>query len=302
VRDLRHIVKKHNIQVVHAHQAVEGLHLYLATLGLSGVKRVLSFHGFIADRKNQATLKFLIPRMDANLVVSGGLKDSLKADNQLDTDNFEVLYNGADPARLQAAGSSVRSELGISSTATVLGMVANFYRDPRKDQLTVVKALRENLSKLPDTHFLFVGRVESGAEEYFNECRRICVEAGMIDRVHFLGPRNDIPDVLAALDIFVLSSLHEGLPISLLEAMLVHLPCIASDIPQHLEVSNEGKCIALFRTGDPTELGKRLVELVVDPDTRMRWSDAAFEYAQGNFSIAAHIENLKKLYGRLLKV
>ena len=71
---LRKIIKQREIKIVHAHQAVDALHLFLATINLP-VKRILTFHGFIADAKNRRTLHFLIPRMDANIFVSQRLAE-----------------------------------------------------------------------------------------------------------------------------------------------------------------------------------------------------------------------------------
>ena len=109
---LRKIIKKHKIEVVHGHQPVDGLHLYLATIGLP-VKRILSFHVFIADSKNYRSAQVLIPQMNANIVVSRALQNWLAEKDKLDTEkNFQVLYNGVDEKRLQPTGKSLKKELG----------------------------------------------------------------------------------------------------------------------------------------------------------------------------------------------
>src|SRR5205085_5934570 len=96
VLKLRKIIRKRKIQIVHGHQPVDGLHLYLATVGLP-VKRILSFHGFITDAKNRRSAQFLIPQMDRNIVVSRALQNWLAERDNLDTGkNFQVLYNGVD--------------------------------------------------------------------------------------------------------------------------------------------------------------------------------------------------------------
>ena len=213
VSQLRKIIKERSIKIVHGYQAVEGIHLYLAVRGLN-VMKVLSFQGFVADRKNRLTLKFLIPRMDANVAVSRGLQDWLAETDRLDTTkNFSVIYNGADPARLLPTGRSLREELGIEHGAVVFGMIGNFYRDPRKDQLTVCRAFPKVFKELPDAHCIFAGGIEPGAEDKMADCLNVCIENEITDRVHFLGSRSDIPDVLYSLDIFVFSSLQEGLPV-----------------------------------------------------------------------------------------
>src|SRR5215203_2480172 len=121
--------------------------------------------------------------------------------------NFHIIYNGADPKRLQPTSNSLRSELGLPDDSLLLGMVGNFYRDPRKDQLTVCRALPSVFARFDNAHFVFAGRIEEGAEAKFADCVNFCVDHGMDKRVHFLGPRSDVPDILAALDVFVFSSL-----------------------------------------------------------------------------------------------
>ena len=98
---IRKIIEERSIEIVHGYQAVDGVHLYLASRGRKGVKRVLSFQGFIADKRNRVASRFLIPRMDANISVSRGLTNWLAKKDKLDTTrNFTVIYNGADPKRL----------------------------------------------------------------------------------------------------------------------------------------------------------------------------------------------------------
>lgn len=300
VRGLRELMRERSIQIAHGHQAVDGVHLHLAALG-TGVKKVLSFHGFVPDAKNRTALKFLISRMDANIVVSEGLKQWLRKEDGLDTGRLQVLYNGVDPERIKPGGADVRAELKIPATAPLAGMVGNFYRDPRKDQLTVAKALVRAFAELPDAHFLFAGGVEAGAEAKLAECREVCERAGIADRVHLLGPRSDIPDILAALDLFVISSLHEGLPIALKEAMLAGTPVLASDIPPHVEASDGGRFAELFATRGADDLAGKMIALLRDANRRVELAAIGREYAANKFGIDAHLANLSALYESLLK-
>jgi glycosyltransferase involved in cell wall biosynthesis len=299
---IRKIIKERGIQIVHGYQAVEGVHLYMATRGLKDVKRVLSFQGFVADRKNRLSLKYLIPRMHANLSVSEGLRKWLSEKDRLDTTtNFSVLFNGADPERLKASGRSLRDELGFAEDALVFGMVANFYIDPRKDQLTICRALPTVFERLPNAQFIFAGGIEPGAEDKMADCLNICIENGIADRVHFLGSRSDVPDVLTALDVFVFSSLQEGLPVAVTEAMLAGVPLIVSDIDPLLEATANGEYGKVFPVGDHTKLAELMIELGSSDNERRELGARAKEFADENFSIDAHMQRLVQIYSRLLK-
>ncbi len=301
ILQLRKIIKEREIQIVQGYQPVEGLHLYLASVGLP-VKRVLSFQGFIYDRKNRHTAKFLIPQMHANIVVSRGLRTWLEETDKLDVRrNFHVVYNGADRNRIVSNHKILREELNLNDDDSLFGMVANFYRDARKDQMTICRALPKVFSEIKNSHCVFVGKTEPGAEEKFAACVRFCEENKVADRVHFLGGRSDMPDVLASLDLFVFSSLQEGLPVAACEAMLARVPMIVSDIEPLLEASGDGKYAEVFQTQNAAELADKILKLLKDEKLRMDLASRAFDFATENFSIEAHLKNLKNLYQSLLE-
>lgn len=300
VRNLRKILIERQIKVVHGYQAVETLHAYLATIG-TNIKRVMSFHGHVPDAKNRLSLKILIPRMDANIIISQALKHSLKRDDGLDLEhNLHFIFNGVDESRLDRPDRDLRKEIGLNENSILLGMVANFYPAPRKDQLTVCRALPQFFRQIPNAHFLFVhaGGVSEDKNK-LRDCMDVCDAAGISDRVHFLENRFPAIDVVRALDAFVLSSLHEGLPISVKEAMLLSKPCILSDIEPLIEISKGGKHAVIFKTGDADDLAEKMVGLIKDPGRMKKLGTSGRNWAAANFSISAHLDSLRTLYQEL---
>jgi glycosyltransferase involved in cell wall biosynthesis len=298
VADLRRIVKERKVSVAHSHQPVEALHLYLATRGTS-VKRVLTLHGVYAGTKNNLALKFVLPRMDARVVLGKDLAGWLAKEQGIDPNlSFVHINNGVDSARLLSSGRTLRTELGLGKDVTLLGMIANFYADRRKDQLTVCKALPKFFDHVRTAQFVFVGG-SVGAPQPFDECRNFCDQQGISDRVHFLGKRADIPEVLSSLDLFVLSSRWEGSPIAVMEAMMMGIPTVLSDIGPLKEVSSDGKYAELFQNGDADALATKLIELVHEPSRRARLGAKARRWATKEFSIESHIGNLSRLYNSL---
>ena len=244
VLKLRKIIKMQQIKVVHAHQAVEGLHAFFACIG-TNVKVVLTFHGYIGDGKNRRALKFLIPRTAANLAVSYEFLKWLEKRENFDTTlNFRVIYNGVDEKRLSPTGKDFKAELGLPSGALLFGMIGNFYAAPRKDQLTVCRALPEVFRRLENAHFVFVGGHEESSD--YEKCVRFCQENNIADRVHFVGTRKDIFDILNALDIFVLSTRHESFGIAAIEAMLSKVPTVLANIEPLLEIAQNGEFAEIF--------------------------------------------------------
>jgi glycosyltransferase involved in cell wall biosynthesis len=246
-------------------------------------------------------LRFLAPRFHSNWVVSEDTRDRLIEQCPIGASlNLRLIRTAVDEKRLECATKDLRDELKLRATDVLIGMIANFYPGVRKDHQTVCRAITLLKDTHPNTHIVFVGGKLPGASQIFDDCVSLCARLGVADRVHFVGKRADIPDVLNSLDIFLLSSLHEGLPVALIAAMIVGLPCVASDIDPHREISGDGKFIRLFKTGDPDSLATVLVELLNDRGSLQELGLAGRQYALTEFSIDAHLSQLRQLYQDLL--
>ena len=253
---LRRIIKKNGISIIHSHQAVDGIHGYLAGFGKK-LKYVLTFHGHIPSKKDDATLKFLIPRMSANIAVSKAFLYRLKNEIKFDTTkNFHVIYNGIDKKKFFKTNKMFRSELKISNDELLLGMIGNFYNNGR-DQLTICKALPDIFDRYSNVHFVFVGGRSESDPHFYDECFNLCKENNILDRTHFVGLRSDINDILNSLDIFVFSSNHDTFGIAVVEAMLSNLPVIVNDLSPLMEVTNNGRYAKLFKSRDVNDLKEK---------------------------------------------
>ena len=244
--------------------------------------------------------KYLSPLMDANISCSGGLMPWLREKIGVNTDkNFHIIYNGVDENRLQASGNSIRQEFGIEAEDLLLGMIANFVPTPTKDQMTICRALPQVFAEFTNAKFIFVGKVSEGGEKNFNDCVEYCAEKGIGDKVFFTGGRSDVPNILAALDLFVFSSLHEGLPIAVAETMLANVPMIVSGIEPLIEATGDGKYAEVFKPQDEKDLAKKMLKLLKDKPARAKLAQKAHDFARKNYTIEVHIENLKTLYKNL---
>jgi len=299
---LRQIIVQRKIDIVHSHQPVEALHLYLATRG-STVRRVLTLHGVYPGAKNDLALRFVLPRANACVVVSREISKLTQERGGSASQKFVVINNGVDPKRLQASERSLREELGLNLAADekelLMGMVGNFHPVAQKDQLTVCRALPKVFAHRPQAQFVFVGGRSEAAPHLFDDCVSFCRANGIAERVHFLGKRADIANVIGSLDLFVLSTLREGSPISVIETMMMGVPAVLSDIAALSEVSNDGRYAVLFKTSDADDLARKLIDILDDRAQRARLSSEAKQWAMSRFSIEAHIANLLSLYRSL---
>ncbi len=303
IRELRKIILEKQIEVVHGHQPVEALHLYLATVGLKNVRCVMSHHGgglFAASRKNRLVAKYLSPLMDANISCSRALLTWLRQEIGISAaEKFHVIWNAVDESRLQPTGNSIRTELNIGESDLTMGMVANFVPSPTKDQMTICRALPQIFAEFENARFIFVGRISPGGEKNYVACVDHCAERGIADKVLFLGAREDVPDILGSLDLFVFSSLHEGLPIAVAETMLSKVPMIVSDIEPLLEATDDGTYAEMFEAQNEVELAQKTLGLLRDKVVRADLAQRAYDFARENYVIDAHIAKLLQLYESL---
>ena len=299
VSSLRKIINDNKINIIHTHQAVEALHALAAAFGTK-TQVVLTHHGIIPDRKNLLATRFLITRVAHNILVGRESKKNYEREfNFTFPSQTSVIYNGVDEQRLQPGKADFRTELNLSNDDFLIGMIGNFYAEPRKDQATLCRALPQILNQLSNVHCIFAGKTFSGGQERFDECVKICAENGTSEKVQFLGGRGDVPDILHALDVCVSSSLAEGLPIAVNEAMLAGVPTILSNIAPLLEASNDGEFAEIFTVENESELSEKVLKLLANRDLRKDLAIRAKQFAKENFSIEAHLDKLHKLYERL---
>jgi glycosyltransferase involved in cell wall biosynthesis len=299
IMKLRNLIKKRGIEIVHTHQAVDGLHAYLAQKLIS-FKTVMTFHGHVPSKKDDKILNFLIPRNSANIAVSKSFLRRMKEEINFDTSrNFHVIYNGIDTEKFYRTEKKFRKELKLSDSDVLLGTVGNFYNDGR-DQLTICKSLSHLLKKYSNLHFAFIGGRSDKYPHFFDECYNYCQRNNILARVHFMGLRTDVNDILNSLDIFVYSSNHDTFGIAVIEAMLAGIPTVINDLPPLLEVTLNGKYSKIFKSKDPFSLTERTSELISNKEETIKLGREAREWAVSQFSIENYISNLKNLYRNLL--
>lgn len=206
---------------------------------------------------------------------------------------IEVIPNGIDPAPF-AAARGLRDELGIRPGVPVVGMIGRLV--PDKDPLTFVRTAAQVSRRLPEARFLLIGD---------GPLRRVVEEEahalGLDERLTFTGLRDDIPDLLATLDVVVLTSRWEGLPLIVLEAMASGRAIVCSRIPTLEEVVGKGGTGRLVAPGDAAGFADAIVALCTDRPLREALGAAAREYVARAFPLSRMIEQTAALYAEVLR-
>ena len=168
-------------------------------------------------------------------------------------DRVSVVSNGIDTTRNQpdaAARVDIRAELGVADDAPLIGLIGRF--DPMKDHATFLAAATLLASHRPSVRFVLAGdRVDPGNPAFY------AAQTGVLaGRAHLLGQRGDVPRIMAALDVCCLSSVSEGFPNVLGEAMACGVPCVATDVGDAGLIIGDTGLLAPPR--DPSALGMAL--------------------------------------------
>lgn len=212
-------------------------------------------------------------------------------------DKMVVIPNGFDLNRFMPDAetrASVRTELGLPGDTPLVGLIAR--DDPQKNHPGFVEAAARVHRTLPDVHFLLAG---TGIEH--GNCRLVehISQAGLADRFHLLGRRDDIPRLMAALDLLASSSFGEAFPNVLGEAMACGVPCVVTDVGDSAEiVGNTGSVVA---AGDMAGLARHLIEWLQLPQLeREAAGSLARERVRTRYEISDVVRRYENFYMQLL--
>jgi glycosyltransferase involved in cell wall biosynthesis len=281
------------VQLIHSHEfnmAVYGA----AVARRLGVPHVITMHGsrYYADTLRRKLLMRVAIALSGQLVaVSERLARHLREDLHLRASSVCCIPNGIPP--VPRGDVQLRAELGLESGTRLLLAIGNLY--PVKGHRFLVEALGLLRQEGWDLHVAIAGR---GGEEQL--LRALAASAGLTDRVHLLGLRSDIGNLLHGTDIFVMPSLSEGLPIALLEAMHAGCTIVASDvgeIPIALDHANAGRVVA---PGDSSQLAATLGELLSDPAEMTRLGASAAARAIAEYDVSRMEARYREVYLRFL--
>ncbi|MDQ7830066.1 MAG: glycosyltransferase [Armatimonadota bacterium] len=206
--------------------------------------------------------------------------------------HVEVIPNGIDLFALTAEARNDVQHDGHSE-ALVIGMIARLV--PDKDPLTFVRAAAGVAVRRPAARFLVVGDGPL-RREVEAESRRL----GLSDRLRVTGFRDDVPALLVGMDIIVLPSRWEGLPLAVLEAMALGKPVVCSRLPTLQEILDDGRAGVLVPPGDPWALADVLVELADDPTRRAALGRAARDRVLEAYTVDRMVVRTLGVYRRAL--
>lgn len=286
------LLKHRSIHVMHAHEFA--MNVYGSFLSsVTGIPIVATVHGknyFWVKWRRRLAYRF-VARQSVMVGVSEDLKQFLTQRAAIHPDKVRIVHNGVDLYRYAESDrpNTIRKELEINDNQPVIGTVGNLYAV--KGQTYLLRACVVVARAFPDFMLLVAGRGDQlGALE--EEARGL----GILRNVRFLGFREDIPCLLQAMDVFVLPSFSEGLPLSILEAMALGKPVVASNVGGIPEVVKDGMTGYLVPPKDPEALAEKILLLLHHPQLAADLGRSGRKRVQEAFSLEQMIQEYQSLY------
>lgn len=297
IKFLRNYIKKHDIHLVHTHGYKEDFYAWLA----KATPLLATNHLW---KRTTAALKVyayidskVLHNFNKVVAVSAPIQQDMvsvgiKADNTL------LIPNGINIEKFTLQGKFEQTLLlkqlfGIPAERIVIGMISSLTQE--KGHAKALPGVAEIIKQYPNTHVLVVG---AGPE--LNYLCRQSKTLGIEKNITFAGNRNDIPDLLSLIDIFLLYSSIEGLPIAILEAMAAGKAIIATNVGDVGYAIIDGITGLLLETQNQAFLSQALMALIENEDKRNRLGQAAKERVAEVFSSGSMAKRYARVYRELL--
>jgi len=237
---------------------------------------------------------FLIRFADKVVAVSDEIGAELLAAG-VPARKLEVIDNGIDLTRFSCrkTNGALKQSFGFAKNSKVIGTVGRLSEE--KGHIHLLHAAHATISSFPQARFLIVGEGNQRTK-----LQQQTIDLGLADKVIFTGTRKDIPDLMSILDLFVLPSLKEGMPMVLLEALAARLPVIASAVGAIPKILTHGQTGFLVHPADPGELTEAIVTLLLNEELARSIANAGHKKVNADFSAQTMAIKYHERYRELL--
>jgi L-malate glycosyltransferase len=296
------LLRRERVNLVHAHQYTPFFYSLAARLFVRRLGIIFTEHGrHYPDypRKKRIWInRMLLKRRDRVVGVGQSVRTALINNEGIPGERIAVIYNGINIRSFQSRADerqSLRRELGFSDQDFLILQVARL--DYLKDHATAIRTMTRVVHNCPTARLLLVGE---GPE--LSKIQQQVREVGLEKHVLLLGLRTDIARLLAAADMFLLTSISEGIPVTLLEAMAAGLPLVSTRVGGVPEVITDGETGLLAAAGDDAKLAEHVLRLASQNETRLRFGKAGVKRAEDKFSEQEMHAGYLRVYQEMLNV
>jgi Glycosyltransferase len=307
---LSSLIKREGVDIVHSQGARADFFARVAAK-LAGAPVVVStvpmpVEGFDVSpiRKLIYTVfnRFSERFVDRFMVVSDALEKMMIETHRIEPQRVVKIYNGIEEDEYCMADKEIvnrssyfRKEFGLEDDIPIVGVIGRLVW--QKGFEYFIEAIPEVLKKFKEARFLLVGEGEL-KDALAAKCKRLKLG----DKIIFTGFRSDIKDILASIDVFVMPSLLEGLPMILLETMAMAKPIVATEIDGIKEILYNGEAGLLVPPKDPKALSDAIIDMLIHRDKAYQMGMAARKIVEGRFGVDVMVQKVEDVYEELLQL
>ena len=297
IRILKKLMLRERIQVVHTHLYDGGRYGRLAAWRSKVPCVVATFHNVYVRRRPRIHLtnRLLGHISDRIIAVSNSVKDDLIRFDGLPPDKIQVLHNTIDLKAFQEPHDreAVRRAHGIEASDIVVGWVARLAK--QKGHKFLLEAMQLMSESYPNLRLLLIG--DGPLKQRLVDQTH---DLGLDNRVLFTGTSHQVPELMSAMDVFVLPSLWEGLPLVIGEAMAAGVPVVGTDVGGVSELVINGRTGILIPPGQPQAIRNAVENVLKQPDRTRTMVENARQHVEKLFSTSDHTSRLQDLYLEIL--
>ncbi len=304
MRNIARIIRMENIDVVNAQHFMPAVYSYYGCK--VAAKKALVFTAHSRWEVEETSFKwrvaggFLLRRFDTSVGVAPEVSTAIQNVFNMGAHQTTTIENGVDTELFgrEKDVQGLRDSLGLSDRDIVIGIVANL--KAVKNHKFLLQAFNEVAAEIKNAKLLLVGQGFAGeSDNTEDDLRQFVNNHRLAERVLFLGYRTDIPELLQVMNVFCLTSLREGLPIGLVEAMVTGLPVIGTNVEGIRDVITSDVDGILVELGDVTALKDALTRLVRDLRWRAELGYAARKKAVEKYSLQRCVREYEQLFSSL---
>ena len=293
VTQLRQLLRRQKIEVIHSHNYSAWLYSVLASWGTADIRLVHTEHSRVQPMARRHMMERWLARRTHRVVgVSADVVHSLVHDVGMSASKICLITNGVNLSRYRSDPDlrrETRQRLRVADDAIVFGIVARLV--PIKSHTTLIDAFAMVHKELPSARL-----VVAGDGSCLDALKRQVADFSLADSVAFLGEVRDTDEVLNGLDVYMLASTNEGMNLTLLEAMATGLCVVATAVGGNTEVVAEGETGLLVPPSDPGQMARAMVRLARDPQLRATLGAAGRQRVEEYFSQTVTLRTYMSLY------
>lgn len=294
---LSQITRRERIDVIHSHYSKDLWLLVPAARLVGKVPVILTKHLASSVMKGDFLHRWIYSNTakviaNSEFIRKNVIKGCAISPEKVVTIHYGLDLQGYDPTKVD--GELVRREFRIDGDTKLVGMVGRF--SPGKGYEDLLLAAREIVRELDRVIFLVVGEASVEQEEHEQKIKRMATDLELSDRIIFTGFRRDIPQIMKALDLFVLPSHDESFGLVLIEAMAMGTPVVSTDRGGVIEIVEEGVNGLQVPPKDPLSLARAIITLLKDEKKRIAFGRAGRERVEREFSWERMIQKVENVY------